>query len=87
MNMIPNNVNSTNEVEKENMRNSIYVFFLCYILIFIFFSFGISLIPFILDVLGYFMFNKDFSVFLPIKYYIGSSVISFFMTIYYLYNN
>lgn len=68
-------------------ENKIYQFLYCFLLSFVFFSIAGLLLPFLIDVVMYFI-HKDGSLFnpVPLKYFVGTTVCSFFFTVYYLWN-
>lgn len=65
-------------------KNKLLSFLYCYFYIFITFSIGISVLPFVVSFLSFISFNSELNFFLPLKYYISMAIMAFFTSIVYL---
>ncbi|RKR77239.1 hypothetical protein DES31_0566 [Otariodibacter oris] len=65
-------------------RNKITIFLYCYLAFFITCSVAATILPFLVHLVSFFLFGGDWFTLIPLKYYLGLAIMSFFLTLYYL---
>ncbi|QGM81125.1 hypothetical protein A6A10_06755 [Otariodibacter oris] len=67
---------------KRTKTSKIRLFLYYYFTLFILLSIGISILSLTMDLVSFFLFDSKWFVPVPIKYYFGLAIMSFFITIY-----
>lgn len=67
-------------------KNKIYLFLLCYFSFFLSLSVAGIILPFIIDLMAFFVFWEFSFNPLKIKYYLGMAIMAFPISIYYLWS-